>query len=104
MEHISDDTIAAAQQSFSRFDSEGQRRMAGRGVTHLTGPFGEMIANDVLPAKAWVAATRQGLDLCSRLFEVTGARATHASLRLDRHWRNLRTQPCTTRWTTSSTS
>ena len=132
IEHISDDTIAAAQQSFARFDSEGQRRMAalhggrrdqlqiapnlwagvglvrggagtalvgnpqqvverikeyadlgiesfifsgyphleeayrfaelvfpllpepyaslaGRGVTNLTGPFGEMIANDVLP-------------------------------------------------------
>ena len=130
--HISDETIAAAQQSFARFDSEGQRRMAalhggrrdqleiapnlwagvglvrggagtalvgdpqqvaarikeyadlgidsfifsgyphleeayrfaelvfpllpepyaslaGRGVTNLTGPFGEMIANDVLP-------------------------------------------------------
>jgi len=43
-------------------------------------------------ATAKVAATRVGLDLCSRLFEVTGARATHASLRLDRHWRNLRTQ------------
>lgn len=41
---------------------------------------------------AKVAATRTGLDLCSRLFEVTGARATHASLRLDRYWRNLRTQ------------
>nr|WP_185160257.1 acyl-CoA dehydrogenase family protein [Pseudomonas sivasensis] len=43
-------------------------------------------------ATAKVAATRRGLDLCSRLFEVTGARSTHASLRLDRHWRNLRTQ------------
>ena len=42
-------------------------------------------------ATAKVAATRSGLDLTSRLFEVTGARATHA-LRLDRHWRNLRTQ------------
>ena len=135
IEHISDETIAAAQKSFSRFDSEGQRRMAalhdgrrdnlqiapnlwagvglvrggagtalvgnpqqvaarimeyadlgiesfifsgyphleeayrfaelvfpllpepyaslaGRGITNLTGPFGEMIANDVLPAKA----------------------------------------------------
>jgi len=41
---------------------------------------------------AKVAATRVGLELCSRLFEVTGARATHAALRLDRHWRNLRTQ------------
>ena len=43
-------------------------------------------------ATAKVAATRTGLDLTSRLFEVTGARATHAALRLDRHWRNLRTQ------------
>ncbi|BCX69618.1 MULTISPECIES: acyl-CoA dehydrogenase family protein [Pseudomonas] len=43
-------------------------------------------------ATAKVAATRHGLELCSRLFEVTGARSTHASLRLDRYWRNLRTQ------------
>lgn len=43
-------------------------------------------------ATAKVAATRVGLDLSSRLFEVTGARATHAALRLDRYWRNLRTQ------------
>lgn len=43
-------------------------------------------------ATAKVAASRQGLELCSRLFEITGARSTHASLRLDRHWRNLRTQ------------
>lgn len=43
-------------------------------------------------ATAKVAASRCGLDVTSRLFEVTGARATHAALRLDRHWRNLRTQ------------
>jgi alkylation response protein AidB-like acyl-CoA dehydrogenase len=43
-------------------------------------------------ATAKVAATRVGLDISSRLFEVTGARATHASLRFDRFWRNLRTQ------------
>jgi len=43
-------------------------------------------------ATAKVASTRVGLDICSRLFEVTGARSTHASLRLDRYWRNLRTQ------------
>ncbi|SDI25137.1 acyl-CoA dehydrogenase family protein [Pseudomonas panipatensis] len=43
-------------------------------------------------ASAKVAATRTGLDLCTRLFEVTGARATHAALRFDRYWRNLRTQ------------
>lgn len=43
-------------------------------------------------ATAKVAAVRIGLDQTSRMFEVTGARATHAALRLDRHWRNLRTQ------------
>ncbi|MET1076398.1 MAG: acyl-CoA dehydrogenase family protein [Pseudomonas sp.] len=43
-------------------------------------------------ATAKVAASRTGLDLTSRLFEVGGARATHAALRLDRYWRNLRTQ------------
>ena len=46
----------------------------------------------VAVAAAKVAASRVGLDLTSRLFEVTGARATHAALRLDRYWRNLRTQ------------
>ncbi|SKD01989.1 Acyl-CoA dehydrogenase [Burkholderia sp. YR290] len=43
-------------------------------------------------ATAKVAATRVGLDLTSRMFEVAGARATHGALRLDRFWRNLRTQ------------
>ena len=43
-------------------------------------------------ATAKVATTRNGLDLCNRMFEVTGARSTHAALRLDRYWRNLRTQ------------
>jgi alkylation response protein AidB-like acyl-CoA dehydrogenase len=43
-------------------------------------------------ATAKVASTRVGLDLSSRLFETTGARATHGALRLDRFWRNLRTQ------------
>jgi alkylation response protein AidB-like acyl-CoA dehydrogenase len=43
-------------------------------------------------ATAKVAATRTGLDICTRMFDVTGARATHGGLGLDRHWRNLRTQ------------
>jgi alkylation response protein AidB-like acyl-CoA dehydrogenase len=43
-------------------------------------------------AAAKVAATRVGLDLSSQLFEVAGARASHGALRLDRFWRNLRTQ------------
>jgi alkylation response protein AidB-like acyl-CoA dehydrogenase len=42
-------------------------------------------------ASAKVAAARTGLELCTRMFDVAGARATHGALRLDRHWRNLRT-------------
>lgn len=41
---------------------------------------------------AKVVAVRAGLDITSRLFDVAGARATHGALRLDRFWRNLRTQ------------
>lgn len=40
---------------------------------------------------AKVQATRTGLDITSKMFDVAGSRATHAGLRLDRHWRNLRT-------------
>ncbi|AOY90719.1 monooxygenase [Cupriavidus sp. USMAA2-4] len=46
----------------------------------------------VAVATAKVASTRAGLDVASRLFETTGARATHGALRLDRFWRNLRVQ------------
>lgn len=38
-----------------------------------------------------LAAARAGLDITSRLFELTGARATAAQYDLDRFWRNLRT-------------
>ena len=56
-------------------------------------PGGQPIEGQVrMVAPTVDAATRNGLDICNRLFEVTGARATHASLRFDRHWRNLRTQ------------
>ena len=44
----------------------------------------------VTVATAKVASTRVGLELTSRLFETTGARATHGALRLDRFWRNAR--------------
>lgn len=40
---------------------------------------------------AKVAASRAGLDLTSRLFELVGARGVDRGLGLDRHWRNLRT-------------
>lgn len=42
-------------------------------------------------ATAKVAATEIGFSICNRMFDVAGARATHGALRLDRHWRNLRT-------------
>jgi len=48
-----------------------------------------LLATSISAAK--VMATRTGLDITSRMFEVAGSRATHAGLRLDRHWRNLRT-------------
>ncbi|WP_085316090.1 acyl-CoA dehydrogenase family protein [Derxia lacustris] len=43
-------------------------------------------------ATAKVTTTRTGLELTSRIFEVAGARATTAALRLDRFWRNVRVQ------------
>ena len=42
-------------------------------------------------AAAKVAGARAALDVSSRIFEVLGARATDAKLRLDRFWRNART-------------
>ncbi|GKS90949.1 acyl-CoA dehydrogenase family protein [Acidovorax sp. SUPP2539] len=44
----------------------------------------------VAVAAAKVASTRASLEVAHRMFEVTGARATTAALRLDRYWRNLR--------------
>ena len=40
---------------------------------------------------AKVAATKVGLDITSRIFEVMGARATTGKYGFDRYWRNLRT-------------
>jgi len=42
-------------------------------------------------ATAKVAATKVGLDITSRMFEVMGARATAGQYRFDRYWLNLRT-------------
>lgn len=44
-----------------------------------------------LVATAKVAATRAGLEVTNRIFEVMGARATSAKHGFDRYWRNLRT-------------
>lgn len=53
---------------------------------------GERAELAVAIGAAKVIASRHGLDATSRIFEVCGARATHAALGLDRFWRNLRTQ------------
>lgn len=42
-------------------------------------------------ATAKVAATKVGLDITNRMFEVMGARATAGKYGFDRYWRNLRT-------------
>lgn len=42
-------------------------------------------------ATAKVAATRVGLDVTNRIFEVMGAHATSSKYGFDRYWRNLRT-------------
>jgi alkylation response protein AidB-like acyl-CoA dehydrogenase len=42
-------------------------------------------------ATAKVAATKVGLEIANCIFEVMGARATHAKYGFDRYWRNLRT-------------
>ncbi len=45
-------------------------------------------ALDIAAAK--VITTKTGLQVSSQIFDVMGARATTASLRLDRYWRNVR--------------
>jgi alkylation response protein AidB-like acyl-CoA dehydrogenase len=47
------------------------------------------IAIEIATAKT--VSARAALDIGSRIFEIMGARATHARLRLDRFWRNART-------------
>ena len=45
----------------------------------------------MLVSAAKVIATRASLDATSRIFDVTGARATASSVGLDRFWRDIRT-------------
>jgi alkylation response protein AidB-like acyl-CoA dehydrogenase len=42
-------------------------------------------------SKAKLLSTEAGLEICERLFQVSGSSATVAKYDLDRHWRNLRT-------------
>jgi alkylation response protein AidB-like acyl-CoA dehydrogenase len=45
----------------------------------------------VAVAAAKIVTTRVGLEVATRIFDATGARATSASIGLDRFWRDLRT-------------
>jgi alkylation response protein AidB-like acyl-CoA dehydrogenase len=45
----------------------------------------------VAVAAAKIITTRVGLDVATRIFDTTGARATSARFGLDRFWRDLRT-------------
>ena len=69
-----------ASESFQRAWNEGEA---------LTENQRGRCALDIATAK--VLTTRAGLDVCNRMFEVMGSRATVASARLDRFWRNIRT-------------
>ena len=79
---------------------EGVRALAARAAEKLDAAWlkGDTLTAEeraevaVAIAAARVSATRVGLDICTRMFDVAGARATHAGLALDRYWRNLRTQ------------
>lgn len=78
-----------------------------QGATCLTDIAGELLQNAweqewalseeqrgecaIAIATAKVAATKVGLDITSRMFEVMGARATAGKYDFDRYWRNLRT-------------
>ncbi len=82
IEHISDETIAAAQKSFSRFDSEGQRRMAalhdGRrdNLQIAPQPAGPVSAWFVAaPAQRWWA-TRNRWRHGSRSTQIWASRAS----------------------------
>lgn len=78
---------------------EGARRLTERAGAELSSAWAledELTPRDrgevaLAVAAAKVATTKSGLDVASRMFDVMGARATAASARLDRFWRNLRT-------------
>ncbi len=97
--HMEDDPYVLGHYGEFWVGLEAVRVLADRAVELLDAAWrrGPALTADergnvaVAIAVAKVAATRTGLDLCTRMFEVAGARATHGDLRLDRHWRNLRT-------------
>lgn len=77
---------------------EGARALAERARTSIQASWArggalthqERGATALAVATARVAATTAGLDICERIFQVLGARATSREEGLDRFWRNLR--------------
>lgn len=73
--------------------------LADRAARHIQGAFekgagltdGERAQAALAVAEAKVVAHRAGLQASQELFDVVGARGTHASLGYDRFWRNVRT-------------
>jgi alkylation response protein AidB-like acyl-CoA dehydrogenase len=76
-------TDALGAQALDRLQTAWER---GRALTAA-----ERGETAVAVAAYKVAAARAGLDAASRLFDVAGARATHARYGYDRFWRNVRT-------------
>ncbi|MDR3399026.1 MAG: acyl-CoA dehydrogenase family protein [Pandoraea sp.] len=100
VERASDDPYTLAHYGEFHVGLESVRLLAQQAATLFDDAWlrGEALDTDargrvaIAVATAKVAASRTGLDVASRLFETTGARATHGALRLDRYWRNLRVQ------------
>lgn len=99
VERAADDPYVLGQYGSFWVGLEGARLLGERAAERFDaawerGPTlsaADRAAVAVAVATAKVAASETGLELCGRMFEVAGARATHGGLRLDRHWRNLRT-------------
>lgn len=98
-EQVADDPHVLSQFGEFHVKLEAMRLLGDRAGAGLDRALarGEALTQDergelaISIATAKVLATREGLEICNRLFDVTGARSTHAALGLDRHWRNLRT-------------
>lgn len=78
----------AAEALIDRVNEELAALLHGRREAVTFGQRGE-VAVRISAAKQRII--RDGLDVCSRIFEVMGARSTAAKYGFDRFWRNLRT-------------
>ena len=99
VQKASEDPYVLARYGDMRVEREGARLLCDAAARALDAAWDRR--EDATPeergeaalaiAAAKVATTRASLDISSRVFEVMGARATTARLRLDRFFRNART-------------